>query len=68
MRKITLLFPDTRSLWAFAQTLQSDFIQINSNEIKLTCNCAEHEISKALIQYNAAIVDETEERKNSFKS
>jgi hypothetical protein len=62
MKRVTLLFPDTKSLWAFAQTLQGDHIQINSSERKLTCNCTETEISKALIQYSAEIVDETEER------
>lgn len=64
MKRITLLFPDTRSLWAFAQTLQANNIQINSNERKLVCDCSETEISKALIQYKATIVDEVEERSN----
>ena len=62
MRRVTLQFPDTKSLWAFAQTLQSEFIQINSTERTLTCNCSDHEVSKALMQYNAEIVDEVEER------
>lgn len=62
MRKITLLFKDTKSLWAFAQTLQSQFIQINSMELKLACHCSDGEISKALIQFNAEIIDEVEER------
>ncbi|MGZ3853803.1 MAG: hypothetical protein ACXVLT_04865 [Flavisolibacter sp.] len=65
MRKITLSFPDTRSLWAFAQTLQSEFIQINSTESRLTCNCSEPEISKALMHYKAVIVEEVEERNNA---
>jgi len=62
MRRITLLFPDTKSLWAFAQTLQSESIQINSTERKLSCYCSDGEISKALLQYKAEIVDEVEER------
>jgi hypothetical protein len=62
MKRVTLLFPDTRSLWAFAQTLQSNYIQINSTERKMTCHCSEVEISKALMQFNAEIVDEIEER------
>jgi len=62
MRRVTLLFPDTKSLWAFAQTLQSENIQINSTERKLSCYCSDGEISKALMQYKAEIVDEVEER------
>ncbi|HWI92994.1 MAG TPA: hypothetical protein VNT20_17070 [Flavisolibacter sp.] len=62
MKKITLLFPDTKSLWAFAQTLRSEFIQINSTDNKLTCTCSEVEITKALMHFNAEIVDEVEER------
>jgi hypothetical protein len=62
MRRVTLLFPDTRSLWAFAQTLQSEDIQINSTERKLSCHCSDGEISKALMQFQAEIVDEVEER------
>jgi hypothetical protein len=62
MKRITLLFPDTKSLWAFAQTLQSEFIQINSKEKKLSCYCSDGEVSRALMQYNAEIVDEVEER------
>jgi hypothetical protein len=62
MRQITLLFPDTKSLWAFAQALQNNHIQINSTERKLTCNCSDAEVSKAIMQYNAEIVDEVEER------
>lgn len=58
-----MLFPDAKSLWAFAQILQSEFVQINSTERKLTCNCSDHEISKALLYYKAEIVDEVEERK-----
>ena len=65
MKRITLLFPDTKSLWAFAQTLQGDHIQINSTERKLTCHCSEAEVSKALMQYSAQIVDEVEERNSS---
>lgn len=66
MRKVTLLFRDTRSLWAFAQTLQSEFIQINSTEIKLICHCSDGEISKAVLQYQAEIVDEVEERSKTI--
>jgi hypothetical protein len=62
MRRVTLLFPDQKSLWAFAQTLQSEYIQINSTERKLICHCSDGEISKALMQYKAEIVDEGEER------
>jgi len=65
MRRVTLVFPDTKALWAFAQTLRSEFIQINSTENKLTCNCSDGEISKALMQFNAEIVDEVEERSAS---
>jgi len=62
MKRVTLLFPNTKSLWAFAQTLQGEHIQINSNERRLTCHCSDGEISKALMLYNAEIVDEVEER------
>lgn len=62
MKRITLVFPNTKALWAFAQTLRSEFIQINSNENKLTCSCSDGEISRALMQFNAEIVDEVEER------
>lgn len=62
MKRITLLFHDTKTLWAFAQTLQSNFIQINSTDRKLTCSCAEDEISRALVSFNAEIVDEVEDR------
>ena len=59
------MFPDTASLWAFAKTLQSDFIQINSTERKLTCHCSDGEISRALTQFRAQILDEVEERARS---
>jgi len=62
MRRVTFLFPDTSSLWNFAQTLQSHSIGINSTQKKLICDCSETEISKALIHYNAVILDEIEER------
>ena len=62
MKQITLLFPDTRSLWSFAQTLRSEYIQINSTEKKLSCFCSDGEISKALMQYKAEIVEEVEDR------
>ena len=64
MTRVTLLFPDTMSLWAFAEILRGDHIQINSNERKLSCNCSDAEISKALMQYQAEIVDELEARNN----
>jgi len=64
MRRVTLLFPDTKSLWAFAQTLQSENIQINSTERKLSCYCSDGEISKAMMQYKAEIIEEVEERNN----
>ena len=67
MRRVTLLFPDTKSLWAFAQALRADHIQINSIENKLTCNCSDAETSKALLQFNAEIVDEVEERNGLSK-
>jgi hypothetical protein len=66
MRRITLLFRDTKSLWAFAQTLQTDNIQINSNERKHICNCNDHDISRALMQFNAEIIDEVEERSKTI--
>lgn len=62
MKRVTLLFPDTKSLWAFAQTLQSESIQINSTEKKLSCYCSDGEVSKAVMHYKAEIVDEVEER------
>lgn len=62
MRRVTLIFPNTNALWAFAQTLRSEYIEINSTENKLTCNCSDGEISRALMQFNAKIVDEVEER------
>jgi hypothetical protein len=62
MRRVTLIFPDTNALWAFAQTLRSEFIEINSTENKLTCNCSDGEISRAVMQFRANIVDEVEER------
>jgi hypothetical protein len=62
MKRVTLQFPDTRSLWSFAQTLQSDHITINSTEKRITCYCSDPEVSKALMQFNATIVDEVEER------
>jgi hypothetical protein len=62
MKRITLQFTDTRSLWAFAQTLQSEHIVINSTEKKLTCSCSDGEVSRALMQFNASIVDEVEKR------
>jgi hypothetical protein len=62
MKRVTLVFPDTNTLWAFAQTLRSEFIEINSTENKLTCNCSDGEISRAVMQFQANIVDEVEER------
>jgi hypothetical protein len=62
MRRVTLIFPDTNALWAFAQTLRSEFIEINSTQNKLTCNCSDGEISRALMQFQANIIDEVEER------
>lgn len=55
-------FPDARSLWTFVQNLQAEFIQVNSKELKLICDCSENDVSKALMQFNAQIVDEVEER------
>ena len=63
MKRVTLQFPDTKSLWAFAQLLTAEHIYINSTDLKITCNCTERDISKALIEYNAIIVDEVEKRK-----
>ncbi len=65
MKRVTLQFPDTKSLWAFAQNLQAEFIQINSIARKLICNCSEPEISRALILYSAVVVDEIEQRNTS---
>jgi hypothetical protein len=62
MKRVTLLFHDTRNLWSFAQTLQSKDIHINSTEKKLTCNCSDGEISTAIMDYDAQILDEVEER------
>lgn len=62
MRRVTLVFRDTKTLWAFAQTLRTEFIQINSIENKITCHCSDGQISTALMQFNAEIIDETEER------
>jgi len=62
MKRITLEFPDTRSLWAFAQALQTEFIQINSIERRLTCYCTDEQISIALLQHHAQIIDEVEAR------
>lgn len=70
MKRVTLLFQDAKSLWAFAETLQKKDIEINSAEKKLYCNCSDAEISKALMHYNAVIIDEVEKRNpnDSFKT
>lgn len=65
MTRITLVFPDAGSLWAFSKTLRSDYIQINSTEKKITCHCSDAEITNAMMQYGAEIIDEVEERKQA---
>lgn len=63
MKRITLAFPSLHLLWNFAQTLQTHYIQINSIERKLVCDCGEADVSRAIMQFQAEIVDEVEDRK-----
>lgn len=65
MRKVTLLFPDLSSLWSFAQTLQADHVHVDSTERKITCSCSDVDITRALIEFKAKIIDEVEERTNN---
>jgi hypothetical protein len=62
MKRVTLMFPDTKSLWSFAQTLRSNSIHVNSTILTITCNCTETDVSKAVLQFDAKILDEIEER------
>jgi hypothetical protein len=61
MKRITLQFPDTQSLWAFAQTVKANYIRVNSTENKLTCNCSDSEIERSQKKYKAEIETETGE-------
>jgi redox-regulated HSP33 family molecular chaperone len=62
MKRVTLLFPDTKSLWAFAHTLSTNNVHVNNTALTLNCNCSEDDVSKALMQFDAQIIDEVEER------
>jgi redox-regulated HSP33 family molecular chaperone len=63
MKRVTLLFPNTKSLWAFAQTLSTNNVHVNSTALTLNCDCSEDDVSKALMQFDAKIIEEVEERR-----
>jgi redox-regulated HSP33 family molecular chaperone len=62
MKRITLQFRDTKSLWNFAQTLRTNNVHVNRTALTINCDCSEDEVSKALMQFDAKIIDEVEER------
>jgi redox-regulated HSP33 family molecular chaperone len=62
MKRITLQFRDTKSLWNFAQTLRTNHILVDSTALTLSCDCSEDDVSKAIMQFDAKIIDEVEER------
>ena len=55
VKRIQLVFPDTARLWAFAQTLHTNNIEINSRLGTLVCDCTEIEIEQALYHFGAKI-------------
>jgi hypothetical protein len=56
-RTVTLQFPTVYSLWAFAKTLSSNNIEINTNQKTLTCDCLQDHIADAISTYQARLLD-----------
>jgi len=57
MKRVTLQFPDLYLLWSFAQTLQSNNLEINTASKTLVCNCTQENIADATSRYAAKVID-----------
>lgn len=65
---ITLKFPNLYILWAFAKTLSSSNLQINTIGMMLTCECSETDIKRALQDYQAIVIDTPKETYSDSKA
>ena len=55
MTKVTLLFPNLRALWAFAQEIHVKTMEIQTVNNTLICECKGHDIELAQEKYRAIV-------------
>ena len=54
---VALQFSDLHSLWLFAQSITTTYLEINRIKNTLSCECTEGELQTAQQQYNATMVN-----------
>ena len=55
---VSLKFPDKYLLWGFAQTLDSESIEIDTKNKTLMCNCFTEDIATAIVDFKAKVIGE----------
>ena len=55
MQKTTLVFLSLKDLWEFRQAIQANYIEINTKNKSITCECSKAHIELAVEQFNAKI-------------
>ena len=59
-KRVILTFPSTHKLWAFAQTLSSCNLEINTRLNSLICDCNDEEVQRAVSAFDANLLQEVE--------
>ena len=55
VKEVTLVFPNVRALWDFAQTLKGTTMEINTSTNTLLCECNGTDIALAQEKYRAIV-------------
>jgi hypothetical protein len=62
-KKTILRFPTLYVLWNFAQTLDGESMEVNTNNKTLICNCTDSEIATAVETYRATVLEEITDKR-----
>jgi len=57
-QKVSLIFPDLKRLWAFAQAIHAPSLEIIASTKTLICDCEDLDIQLAQEKFGARVVQE----------
>jgi hypothetical protein len=55
MKKTTLIFLSLNDLWDFRQAIQANYIEINTKNKSITCDCSKEHIDLAINKFHAKV-------------
>ena len=58
MQKTTLVFLSLKELWEFRQAIHANYIEINTKNKSITCDCTREHIQLAIDQFHAKVMDD----------